>query len=270
MGLEEMVKGYKNRMIVGMTDQHFPYVDERMERITLRYVRKNKSKITDIVFMGDGVDNPGMSKYPQRPEDDTLLQEELDLYTKHIGKYKEIVPNANIYVIAGNHDLGRFDSVKKMNRSLASLRALDFKKLLRESFKEQNINPEFEFGDYFKLGDNVFVHGDPKIDPRLKGGATGPRRTADTYPDFDSDIFYGHTHQAIKVPRPKSHFAKDIKSVYVVPAMGNVAKMQEQYTSYNAYQNGFVSINYDKEGHKQVDLIEVTQSPLYLGGFKYD
>jgi predicted phosphodiesterase len=257
MGLEEMVKRFKNRMIVGMSDQHFPYIDEKMERITLKYFRKNKDKITDVVFMGDGVDNPAMSKYPQRPEDDTLLQEELDLYTEHIAKYAAIVPGANVYILAGNHDLGRFDMVKKMNRSLASLRALDFKKLLKESFQNHGRKVEFTFGD-------------PRIDTRLKGGVTGPRRNAESYPDFDCDIFYGHQHQAMKVPRPKSHFAPEIKSVYVVPAMGNIGKMEEQYKSYNSYQNGSVSIRYDDSGSKQVDLVEVKAGPLYLDGKKYE
>lgn len=268
MELEEMVKNGQ-RITLGMADQHFPHISKDAERITLNYTKHNAKYIDAMVFMGDSVDNPKMSEFPARADNDSLLQDEIDQFIVHVNKYHEAAPKADIYILAGNHCVGRFERVKGLNANLSSLRMLTFEKALKESIKEQGFKYNIHFGNYFKLGNTVWTHGDPRIDPRLKGGANGVKRTADTYPDFDCDIMMGHGHRVIKEPRPKSHFAKNTSSVYMVGAMFDVAKVAKHYTSFNAYQNGFAIIREGK-GYKQIDNVEIRPGqPLYLDGKKY-
>jgi predicted phosphodiesterase len=267
MSLEDMVK--QERLLVAMGDQHFPHIDKRAEQITLQYVRNNRNKIDTLVFLGDSVDNPKMSEFPARADNDSLLQDEIDQFVKHVDKYHQLVPKAEIYVLAGNHCVGRFERVKGLNANLSSLRMLTFEKALQESVKEQGFKYSINFGNYFKLGSTVFTHGDPRIDPRLKGGANGAKRTADTYPDYDCDIVMGHQHRVIQEPRPKSHFSRNNTSVYVVGAMFDVAKVEKHYTSFNAYQNGFLIVR-TGNGYKQITNIEIKRDqPLYVDGKRY-
>jgi hypothetical protein len=267
MGLEEMVNKHNGQIVV-MADEHFPHIDKGMEKLTLQYVTDNKKYIESLVFLGDSVDNPKMSEFPSRADNNSILQDEIDQFVEHVNKYHKIVPKAQIYILAGNHCVGRFERVKGLNTNLSSLRMLTFQNALKESVEQQNLNYSFKFGNYFKIGDTVFTHGDPRIDPRLKGGMHGAKRTADMYPDFDCDIVQGHKHQVIKEPRPKSHFALSVSSLYVVGAMFDISKVEKHYTSFNTYQNGFLVIRYNK-GQKQIDNIEVPREGVFYAGKQY-
>ena len=252
-----------------MGDQHFPHIDKRMESVTLKYVADHKKEVDTLIFLGDSVDNPKMSVFPSRADNDSLLQDEIDQFVAHVNKYHEIVPKADIYILAGNHCVGRFERVKGLNANLSSLRILTFDKALRESISEQKFKYNFKFSNYFKLGNTVYTHGDPRIDPRLKGGMYSVKRTADFYPDFDCDIVMGHGHRVIQEPRPKSHFSRNNTSAYMVGAMFDVAKVEKHYTSFNAYQNGF-AIEITGKGFKQIENIEVKRDqPVYIDGKKY-
>lgn len=265
--LEEMVRNADITLV--MTDQHFPHIDKRMEDITLGYTKRNAKHIKNFVFLGDSVDNPKMSEFPQRADNNSVLQDEIDEFIQHVGKYHKLAPKAEIYILAGNHCVGRFERTKGLNPNLSSLRMLTFEGALRESVDKQELAYSFNFGNYFKLGSTVYTHGDPRIDPRLKGGVNGPRRTAEAYPDFDCDVVMGHKHQVVQEPRPKSHFAVRPSSVYVVGAMFDVAKVEKHYTSYNAYQNGFLVVK-EAKGFKQIDNVEVrAKQPLYYDGCTY-
>lgn len=256
-------KTKKLEQIVVMADQHIPFLSKRMERITLDYTKDNSLDIGKFVFLGDGCDNPGMSKFPQRAEDNQTLQEEIDAYITHINKYVEIVPDAEVVLIAGNHDKGRYDMVRSLNKNMASLRATEFENLLKESILNAGYHWDFSLHDVYTFEDVTFTHGDPRIDPYIKGGATGARRTAEMYPEL-GDIVMGHKHQVITYPRTKGDH-----SLYVVGAMFDIDEVAEQYKSYHGYQNGFLVIT-DEGKVKQFDNIEVKEKPLLIDGVEYN
>jgi predicted phosphodiesterase len=258
MGLEEMVK-----QILVMADEHAPHIDERMARITKDYAANNREDIQHVVLLGDGVDNPGMSFFPERPDNKYTLQEEVDEYVRHLSDYAKILPNAKFHYIHGNHCKGRLDSTKNIKKSMAGLRNLKFEKIMQESMQEQGIKLDVDFQDNLVLWDTMFVHGDPRIDPYIKGGATGVRRTAEMYP-FQGNLVMGHKHQVISYPRVKGD-----SSVYVVGAMFNIKDIAQQYKSYHGYQNGFMVVSKDGK-NLQFDNIEVKKGPLYIDGGIYD
>jgi len=253
------------RQAIFMADQHFPYINERMERITLDYVNNNSEDIAEIIFGGDSVDNPAMSSFPQRAEDDTLLQEEVDTFIAHVNKYHLLVPKAKIRVIYGNHDNTRLNRTKSFNRSLSGLRNIKFDRILRESIREQGFNFRITTGEKFRVFGTYFVHGDPRIDPYIKGGITGARRTAEMHPE-QGNMVMGHTHKVSTIPRLKGD-----TSLYVVGMMADIDSLSEQYKAYHGYQNGFLVATELSRGKVQFDNIEVKRDqPLYMDGTVYD
>lgn len=251
------------QIIMVMTDQHIPHLDERMERITMRVAEDYRRNITDFVFLGDGVDNPVMSEFPARPQDKTLLQEEVDAYVQHLNYYHAIAPKANLHIFQGNHDGSRLERTKSINRSLSSLRALEFKKLLKESAEEQGLALPFQYHETAKIKGVNFTHGDPRIDPYIKGGAAGVRRTAEVYPE-SGNIVMGHRHQVVTYPRLKGDAA-----CYVVGAMFDIDQIAKQYKSFHGYENGFMLIRLQDNGEYQFDNLKVTKAPLKYGGKVY-
>jgi predicted phosphodiesterase len=249
--------------IVVMADQHIPHLSERMERITLQYVKDNARNISNIVFLGDGVDNPAMSEFPPRPQDRTLLQEELDQYTRHMSKYSDAAKKANIHVLQGNHDFSRLERTKSLNRSMASLRALEFSKLLRESVDEQKLKLTYSFHETLKLKGINFTHGDRRIDPYLKDGKHGVKNTAHEYP-HQGDVVMGHKHIVAQEPRPLGD-----SSVYVVGAMFDIDAIAKQYKAFHGYQNGFMVITVNGK-ELQFQNIAVGKQPLFIDGKRYN
>lgn len=248
-----------------MTDEHFPFVSENMQQITQQYVANNHDRISHVVFLGDGIDNPGMSVFPEKPDHPTRLQDELDMLVDHIHNYHELAPHAKLLYCHGNHDVGRLESTKSLNRSMASLRSLQFKNLMKESALEQGYRLPVSFADSHRVGPFYFVHGDPRIDPYIKGGVTGTRRTAEMHPE-EGNIVMGHQHRVVTHPRPKGD-----ASVHVVGAMFDTNKIAQQYKSYHGYQNGFMVISYsDKFNWYQVENFTVPhKSGLYIDGEWY-
>jgi hypothetical protein len=249
-------------LVLAMGDQHIPHLSERMERITLSITKDNAKKIKHIIFMGDGVDNPAMSEFPERPDNDHLLQKELDEFVIHAEKYRKIVPNAKFYYINGNHCKGRLDRVKNLNRSLAGLRNLDFENLIKESCSKYAPKLSFSFHDTLRLKGINFSHGDKRIDPYIKEGVHGTANTARLYP-FEGPIVTAHGHTVDQIPRPRGDC-----SCYRIGAMFDIDELAKQYRSFHGYQNGFMIIRISGED-KQFDNLLVPKGEFIYGERRY-
>ncbi len=250
------------KIVLVMADQHVPHLSERMEKITLKVAETYKRKITDVIFLGDGVDNPAMSVFPERPDNDSLLQGEIDAFVQHAEKYRAIVPSASMYYINGNHCKGRLDRVKNLNRSLAGLRNLQFESLIKEAASKYAPKLQLTFADTLRKYGINFTHGDRRIDPYVKEGVHGTVNTARLYPR-EGDIVSGHKHIVEQAARPLGDSAH-----YVVGAMFDLKEIAEQYKSCHGYQNGFMIIHIT-DGKKQFDNLLVTDAPFIYQGIKY-
>ena len=274
-GLETMVRKAKLtgewKQVVVYADRHSRIASEDADLILKKYIRDNKKQITHIVDLGDGIDNPFMSVYAVDPYFKQSAQEEFDEYAEHLAELDHIVPNAHKILLAGNHDKTRLDNTKKLNRGLASLRNLQYESVLKEALSGAGANvAKFKMADpsyTIKMTKNnsaLFTHGDPRIDPHVKGGVTGARRTAEMYP-FDGDIYMGHTHQHVLVPR--RYEGKHLSSL---GGMFDTEKMKKLYVSYHPYETGFVVIKYNKKRDLRIfQYVPIVKGRAIIDGTEY-
>jgi len=260
-----MVRNAESQWKIGIafSDAHIKYGDEASIEIIKEYMRDNKKNITHILDLGDGVDNPFMSDFPVNADFNTSAQDEFDMYAEFTKDVHKIAPKANYYIVAGNHDKGRLNKAKNLNRGIASLRNVAYEAVLKEALTNQKVDlSKFTFVDGYKTlkltrSNNLTItHGDPRLDTNVKGGVTGARRTAEMYP-VDGDIYMGHIHTSKTVPRryPGKH-------LYSLPMIANIKAMKDVYLSYNPYENGFMIFKYNKEKnlllHTPVNIVNGT------------
>ncbi len=248
-GLEKMIDEWKQ--VVVYADRHTGLHDEKCDLILKQYMKDYQQNITHVVDLGDGIDNPNMSIFPVSPEVKESAQEEFDMYARHINEIKKILPKATIYIIKGNHDEARLSNAKTLNQGLASLRNLEFDRVLKEAITHEGgttnnlvmagIEQTLQLTKNNKV---LFTHGDPRINPNIKGGITGVRRTAESYP-FDGSIYMGHGHHYIAHPRRYPG-----QQAVMLGGTFNIEKMQKAYTNSHPYTNGFGIISYNKAQDK--------------------
>ena len=223
---------------VFLTDEHIPYVAPAMVKVAEDYLRDEKPRYR--IHGGDLFDNPGMSIFDPDPNHKRDTQEEIDETVQYLHRLYKASPGTEVVILAGNHDVARLERLKSTRgMGLKNLRNLDYPSLINESAAHQGLDigrPIFA-ADYELCGGYLhFTHGDPRMDPRIKGGVTGPRRTAETHPAKGS-IIYGHLHKAQIATGPWGR-----RKVVVAPAMMDLN--HKSYMHHKDYENGFTVIKY--------------------------
>jgi hypothetical protein len=229
------------------TDRHTPIQSEEADSILKQYIEDNRKSIKYFVDLGDGIDNPYMSDFSYDPWWKYNAQEEFDLYADHLGEIHNLIPRAKKILVAGNHDKGRLDNKRRLNTGMASLRNMEYENVLQEALLNAGAKlKKFELADkehileLNKKDAITLMHGDPKLNPYIKGGVTGPRRTAENYPS-KNDLIMGHSHRYIEYPRNY-----DGKLCIVLDGMYDIDKLKKQYINFHPYTNGFGIIDFDK------------------------
>ena len=266
MGLEEMIK---EALIIA--DRHTPAHSERCDKILKEYIENNKKRIEYFVDLGDCIDNPYMSTFPVDPYWKDNPQEEFDAYAEFIKEVQDIIPKANYIILAGNHDKGRLSNAKNLNRGLASLRNLEYENVMKNAFEEAGVKTRkvfLEDGDYdlhlTKSNTVTITHGDPRLNPYIKGGVTGTRRTAEMYPN-QNDLIMGHKHKY-------EAFSRNFpgKICMVTDGIYDIEKMKSMYLAHHPYTNGFVRVLYDKKADKRwIDHISIEDGVATIDGKIY-
>lgn len=255
-----------------VADRHTGIESTKCDRILKQYLEDNKKNITYFIDLGDGVDNPFMSDYAVDPKFIKTAQEEFDMYAEHLKEVHDIIPRAKKYIVAGNHDKGRLEDKKQLNRGIASLRNIQYENVLKEALKKAGVN-----GTKYKLIDGskeieltkgntiLITHGDPRLDPYVKGGVTGTRRTAEMYPTV-GDIIMGHRHEYQEYPR-----RFEGKRCIVLDGMYDIDKMKELYLNTHPYTNGFGIMRYDTNTGKMFwEHVEIKNNKAIIGGLTYN
>ena len=101
-------------------DAQIPFHDEQaFERFQRAVV---ESQPDNIVFVGDMVDLPSMSRFAQRPEWVGSTQAAIDQYHNFLAQTRSNAPDANISVVHGNHEQRMDDYVRKNAAEVLGLR----------------------------------------------------------------------------------------------------------------------------------------------------
>ena len=239
-GLKRTMTAKKNHQVaLFLTDEHIPYIDKGMTKVAEQYLEETKPRYR--VHGGDLFDNPGMSIFDPDPNHKRDTQEEIDETVQYLNKLHQASPDTEVIVLAGNHDVARLERLKSTRSlGLKNLRTLDYKNLILESAEHQELPiGKVTFANEWYLGnDMVFVHGDNRMDPRLLGGKTGARRTAENNNYGVKYTIMGHKHKM----EVGSSTHKGRKT-HVVGAMMDLN--HKGYTHYSDYENGLLVVHYN-------------------------
>lgn len=253
--LETMVENYETTVV--LSDEHFCYVNPEMVSIAEKYIKKTKPKYR--VHLGDLFDNPGMSVFDQDPHHAREFQEELDEGVRYLARLHKASPDTKVIVIYGNHDHSRLERRKsEVPYAFKHLRNLELSKLIIDSAKDQGLEiGDVTFAKEWRLSNAVtFLHGDPRMDARIKGGVTGPRRTAETFPG-DDHIVMGHRHRYYVGRDPWCD-----REVHHVAGMLDTRRVH--YNTCSKYENGFMVIHCKPQVRPRPEV--VFQNVLYKNG----
>lgn len=239
-------------------DAQFPFADPESVALFQQAVRETQP--SDIIFVGDMVDFPALSRFAQRKEWVGSTQKGIDEYYQFLAQTRANGPNARITVVHGNHEQRLINSLERNLSEVAGIRqALGHRALL----SVQHLARYDELGvDYvdgypngtFWLEDNLkFVHGTNV----KKGGSNAAKYLNE---ERETTIF-GHTHRQELAYRT---FARQVGGVtlaaaspgalclrdgsvpgfnYSPNAEGDVVKKAEDW------QGGFLLINHEGEHH---------------------
>lgn len=112
--LKPLDRKYKTCVI--LPDLQIPYHDEKAISVALQIVEKVQPDC--VVFLGDSLDLPEFSRFEQRPEFARSTQESINTFHQLLATVREMLPRAEIVVLAGNHEK-RLES-KILNNAMAS------------------------------------------------------------------------------------------------------------------------------------------------------
>lgn len=155
-----------NRKVLVIGDIHAPFTASGYLEFCQKMYRKHKC--TDVVFIGDIIDNHFSSFHDTDP-DGLGGNEELHEAKKQIALFYKAFPEAKVCI--GNHDALGNRRAFKAGLSSRWIRTLD----------EVLNTPNWDYKEEHKIGDFLFVHG------------TGRKASARCKEDFVS-IVQGHYH----------------------------------------------------------------------------
>lgn len=235
----------------------------------------------NIVFVGDMVDLPSMSRWTQRSEWVGGTQAAIDQYHNFLAQTRSNAPNANISVVHGNHEQRMDDYVRKNAAEALGLRRANMSKelavltlqyLVRYDDLEINSIDGYPNGTLW-LEDNLkAVHGTNVA----KGGSNAAKYLRE---ERESTL-YGHTHRQELAYRT---FARRVGSVtiaaaspgclalidgtvpgfhHTVDAQGEVVKKAEDW------QQGLLVIDHNGDNHN-ITPVRFAEDGFYLDGKRY-
>lgn len=140
---EQEDSNVRNVLVVG--DLHTPFdMDGYADFLSKVYYQH---KITDVVFIGDIIDNH-YSSYHEKSTETIGPNNELDFAIYKLSKYVSLFPRAIVTV--GNHD--RLILRKAQTSGISPQWIRSFNEVLRA--------PGWGFVDHYRMGNNFFVHGE--------------------------------------------------------------------------------------------------------------
>jgi predicted phosphodiesterase len=128
--------------IVFVTDEHYPFQDERARNLALQIVRDFKP---DLRIAGsDGLDFYDISRFDKDPGRMFGLQREIDLWTKGQQEWRSASPKSRVWFLRSNHD-DRLQKYLMRHPEMYGLEALKLPNLL--GLKALGIEWEYDKGD---------------------------------------------------------------------------------------------------------------------------
>lgn len=234
----------------------------------------------NIVFVGDMVDLPSMSRFSQRNEWVGTTQDAINQYHNFLAQTRSNAPNANISVVHGNHEQRMDNYIQKnaaevlgLKRAGEELAVLTLQYLTRYEDLEVNSIDGYPNGTLW-LEDNLKAFHGTNV---AKGGSNAAKYLKEER----ETTLYGHTHRQEVAYRtfPRRVGAVTIAAAspgclalidgsvpgfrHTVDSQGNVVKRAEDW------QQGALIIDHNGSNH-HIQPILFQEDGYYLDGKRYE
>lgn len=259
-------------------DSQIPFQDEQAHDNFQRAVIETQPD--NIIFVGDMIDLPSLSRFAQRPEWVGSTQGAIDSYHNFLAQTRANAPNSRISVVHGNHEQRLDDYVRKNAMEVLRLRragdqfaALTLRNLVRYDDLEVEYIDGYPNGTLW-LEDNIkFTHG--------TNVAKGGSNAAKYLKEERETTIYGHTHRqevayrtyaqrfgsttiAAASPGCLARIDGEVPGFkHTVDAEGNTVKKAEDW------QQGLLIIDHNERNH-HITPVRFQEGGFYIDGKKYE
>lgn len=223
----------KNNRILFMSDIHLPFHDLQSVQIAL-YDAKDKDCNT-VILGGDIVDFYNLSVFDKTPHKSTF-QKEREMFWQLIDDINEILPDAEIIWIEGNHEY-RF--TRYLIGKSAELYGIN-EFTMPEVFHLGQIDVKYiDRKQYIKAGSLNILHGH-----EFGNSITSPVNPArGFYLKAKDSAVFGHLHQSSE--HSEADLRGNVKSCYSV---GCLCYLHPEYRPLNKWNTGFALVEINDNG----------------------
>lgn len=250
----------REKVTLAAGDAQIPFHDERALDLFQLAVREVQPD--NIVFVGDMVDLPSMSRFDQRSEWQGTTQAAIDKYHRVLAQTRSNAPDANIVVVHGNHEQRLDTYVRRNAQEVLGLRraetadkvgVLSLQYLTRYDDLEVVSVDGYPNGTFW-LEENVkFVHGTNVA----KGGSNAAKYLRE---ERETTI-YGHTHRMELAYRT---FAQRVGSVTVAAGSpGCLARTDGAVPGFNHTVDAYGKVVLKSEDWQQGLMVIRHQGPQH-------
>lgn len=232
------------------SDFHIPYTDKRYMELWFKVMKWYKPDVVD--YLGDIDDQSCVSRYSAGTPDEVLNN--IASYSSQVkdfySKTRKMLPNADLFVALGNHDIRYEDYIAKKAPALTDLITpetmwgLDS---LGYDYIHYNDLPKQRFGD-------IHVHHGIAISKH-----SGQSVQADVE-NFGVSIIRGHSHRAGSFFRTYELRNETLRG-YEIGHMTDVKSEGMAYTNSHNWQPGFAIATIENGTYPHVQFIHI--SPDY-------
>lgn len=223
-----------------ITDCHYPVDDPQVTNLELQVAKAFKP---DILWLnGDVMDFKQVSRFRVNPREKLSLGEDIKYGRKRLSAFRDILPNARIFIKEGNHDRRFQHYVWDHAEELTGIEDLNLQALLRLQECDIEWIPASQKS---KIGDLFHLHGD-----EVPTGSTFPARGMLT--KVNVNTIFGHYHR-FSVAHSNTLSGK----THVCHSIGCTQTLNVDFDFNPQWQQGFALIEYTKSGLFHINPIEV-------------
>lgn len=238
-----------------------PFHDEQAMAKVQEVIRREQPD--EVMFIGDCVDLPALSRHSQRSDWQQSTQAGLDRFHAYLAQTRANAPNAHITVQSGNHEARLEAYIRRNAAELLGIRranaeselgVLTMQHLLRTDELEVDYYAGYPNNEYWLTDNLKVVHGDMS---RTNGSTAAAmvRR-------YDHSVIFGHTHRIEVAHRtiqerrgPRFVVAASFGTLSridgAVPAGRHATDEANQLVGYVPnWQQGFGIVEYNTERHQ--------------------
>lgn len=250
------------KTIVVLSDMQVPYHDPRAVKAVMNFVADYQPD--ELFCVGDEADSPEPSRWNKgmAGEFEGTLQKGLDKTTSIMVGFKEALGDKPFHTMRSNHGDRVENYVKRYAPALASLRDLEYSKLLR--YRENEITYHDKF--YQFTPGWVLAHGDEGRANKQPGG------TALTLAkQIGASVICGHTHKQ-GIQHEHTGFGGNIKNRLYGVEVGHLMDLPQAHylgqTGAN-WQQGF-TILYTRRGNVTPVNVPINGRSFVVEGEVYE